>query len=327
MKKYHGIIILSAVFISFCVGWLSRFEQDKNLVQRTTQVRDNTTPYQFIRPLILVDNSGSNFPQLDPLKTIINSDVSAAEQSKNASDVSVYYRDMITGAWTGVNQNDTYAPSSMLKVGVLMSYLKIAETNPDILSEKLTYTPQDDSGQYYKPKQLPTGEYTVQDLLIQMIQQSDNDALISLVNAEPQGLIDVFSSLSIPYPSIATSSIFISPIDYSRIFRTLYNATYLPDITSEQTLQLLTTTDFNQGLLLGVTPTTVVAHKFGEQTNTAANGTVTDRELHDCGIVYYPNHPYFLCVMTKGQNFPALSKIIGNISKSVFDYVSTKYPS
>jgi hypothetical protein len=101
----------------------------------------------------------------------------------------------------------------------------------------------------------------------------------------------------------------------------------LPDLTSEQALGLLTTTDFTQGLVAGVSATTTVAHKFGEQTDTDTNGQVIDRELHDCGIVYYPNNPYFLCVMTKGQDFSTLAKIISGISNSVFNYVSSQNPS
>jgi len=117
----------------------------------------------------------------------------------------------------------------------------------------------------------------------------------------------------------------MSPEIYSRLFRALYNATYLPDIESEQAFELLSQTDFNGGLVQGISASMTVAHKFGEHTE-VENGKTIDRELHDCGIVYYPNQPYFLCVMTRGQDFPTLEKIIGNISKSVFDYMSSNYP-
>jgi len=314
------------VCLCACIGWFVKYEQDKNLVPRTQQIRDTSPAYQYISPLILVDNSNVSYPELDPLKDIISSHVSQAEQTLGATDVSVYYRDMGTGTWTGVNENDLYAPSSMLKVGVLMAYLKIAVTNPDILNEQLTYTPTDDSGQFFKPNQLPAGDYSVRDLLVQMIEQSDNDALTALNNAHPQELVAVFSALGIAYPSINTPKNFMSPEIYSRMFRALYNATYLPDIYSEEAFKLLSLTSFNQGIVSGVSASTTVAHKFGEQTN-IVNGVVTSKELHDCGIVYYPGHPYFLCIMTKGQDFPSLANIIGNISESVFDYVSAQAKS
>ena len=323
MKKSLWIIIFLAILVCFYVGWLVKYEQDKGLVPKTEQIRESSPVYQYIKPLILVDNSNVYFPELNPLKNIIAAYISNAKQSGEAEDVSVYYRDMNTGKWTGVNENDLYAPSSMLKVGILMAYLKIAVTDPDVLNEMLLYKPTDDSSQFFKPKQLSAGEYSVRDLLVQMIEQSDNDALTALNNAHPQELVNVFNALNIPYPLVSTPKNFMSPEIYSRMFRTLYNATYLPDIYSEEAFKLLSLTDFNQGIVAGVSTSTTVAHKFGEQTN-ATNGTVTDRELHDCGIVYYPSHPYFLCVMTKGQDFPILSKIISDISKSVFNYISSK---
>lgn len=321
MKK--NLWIIAAVALGFLfAGWLIRTEQDKNLVPKTTQIRAGSSDYQFINPLILVDNSNVSYPELNPLKNIIATHVDQAKKNLGAEDVSVYYRDMTSGKWTGVNENDQYAPSSMLKVGVLMAYLKISLTEPDILAEELAYTPHDDSGQFFKPKQLPAGEYTVRDLLIQMIEQSDNDALDALDKARPQELVGVFNALNIPYPSVNTPANFMSPVIYSRMFRTLYNATYLPDVYSEEALKLLSATAFDQGLVSGISASTTVAHKFGEQTD-VVGGAVTDRELHDCGIVYYPDHPYFLCIMTKGQDFSSLANIIGNISESVYDYVST----
>ena len=323
MKNKGTAIVCAAIVLCFCLGWFFKYEQDKNLVPQTMQIRNSLPEYQFIRPLILVDNSNVTYPELDDLKKIINAHISQAKQTLKVEDVSVYYRDMVTGKWTGINENDLYAPSSMLKVGILMAYLKAAVTNPDVLNQMLSYAPTDDSGQFFKPNQLSAGKYSVKDLLVQMIEQSDNDAVTALNNANPQELVDVFNTLGIPYPNNNTPKNFMSPEIYSRVFRSLYNATYLPDVYSEEAFKLLTLTSFNQGLVSGVSTSTVVAHKFGEQTNTTASGAVVDRELHDCGIVYYPDHPYFLCVMTKGQDFPTLANVIGNISESVFDYVTS----
>ncbi len=318
--KANWKFVVGIICICLFVGWLVRYEQDRDLVPKTIQIRAGASDYQFINPLILVDNANTSFPELNPLKNIIATHITQAKQALGVEDVSVYYRDMATGKWTGVNENDQYAPSSMLKVGILMAYLKIAITNPDILNQLLPYKPTNDSGQFFKPKQLSAGEYSVKDLLVQMIEQSDNDALIALNNAKPQELVDVFNALNIPYPSTSTPTNFMSPQIYSRMFRALYNATYLPDIYSEEAFKLLSLTSFNQGLISGIAASTTVSHKFGEQTD-VVNGIVTDKELHDCGIVYYPDHPYFLCVMTKGQDFSVLANIIGNISESVYDYV------
>jgi beta-lactamase class A len=327
VKKNSWILIICGTILLSAIAAVVGFFCGKASVPKTIQIRDTSDTYQYVRPLILVDNASSTFPELNPLKDTLSSYISQAEKSGKAEDISVYYRDMITGEWTGVNENDSYSPSSMLKVGVLMAYLKIAETDPDILDQEITYTPTDDSGQYFKPMHVLTaGEYTVRDLLIQMIQQSDNDALDALNTAHPQELLSVFNALNIPYPSVNSPTDFMSPELYSRMFRALYNATYLPDVESEQALELLMQTDFTQGLVAGVATSTPVAHKFGEKTN-IVNGTVIDHELHDCGIVYYSNDPYFLCVMTKGQDFPTLENIISDISKSVFNYVSSKNQS
>ncbi len=266
MKKDLWIIAVILACLCFCLGWFVKYEEDRSLTTPTEQIRYTSAAYPYIRSLILVDNASSTFPQLDSLKNSISSYVSQEEQSGNAEDISVYYRNMITGEWTGVNKNDTYAPSSMLKVGVLMSYLKLVETDPDILTQEITYTPTDDSGQYYKPKEvLPSGLYSVRDLLIQMIEQSDNDALTALNNAHPQELVNVFNALDMHYPSINTPKDFMSPEMYSRMFRALYNATYLPDVESEQAIELLMETNFNQGLRRRCFPQdTLVTHKFGE---------------------------------------------------------------
>jgi hypothetical protein len=63
-----------------------------------------------------------------------------------------------------------------------------------------------------------------------------------------------------------------------------------------------------------------VAHKFGERT--LEKGT---QHFHDCGIVYYPRHPYLLCVMTQGRDIEAQSRAIASISTFVFQKMEKQY--
>lgn len=66
-----------------------------------------------------------------------------------------------------------------------------------------------------------------------------------------------------------------------------------------------------------------VSHNFGEKSD-ASEGTV---QLHDCGIVYYPRHPYLLCVMSKGPNFELRDDVIANISQITFSEVDRQHRS
>jgi beta-lactamase class A len=69
-------------------------------------------------------------------------------------------------------------------------------------------------------------------------------------------------------------------------------------------------------LVAGVPAGIPVAHKFGETGQVGG-----ERQLHDCGIVYYPNSPYILCIMTRGNNFEELPNIIKQISSEVYKHV------
>ena len=90
-------------------------------------IRENSPEYHYINPLLL--NESSRLPSLQyaDLQRNIESYVLNAKAQGAAKDVSVYLRDLNSGKWTGVNENDTYAPASMLKVAVLIAYLKKAE--------------------------------------------------------------------------------------------------------------------------------------------------------------------------------------------------------
>jgi hypothetical protein len=61
-----------------------------------------------------------------------------------------------------------------------------------------------------------------------------------------------------------------------------------------------------------------VAHKFGVYESDSY------KFLHDCGIVYHPKNPYFLCIMTKDLGMEKSKELIPEISKDVYDYINKK---
>ena len=94
---------------------------------------------------------------------------------------------------------------------------------------------------------------------------------------------------------------------------------------SEKALELLSKSTFKEGLVSGTLDGVAVAHKFGERTNQLQDGTDLNKELHDCGIIYYPGDPYLLCVMTRGSDFPKLQSAISTVSHLAYGYINSQH--
>ncbi len=62
----------------------------------------------------------------------------------------------------------------------------------------------------------------------------------------------------------------------------------------------------------------VIADKYGE------NDYDGIKQLHDAGIVYYPESPYLLCIMTKGKKWGVVRETIVDISKTVLIHTKIK---
>ena len=285
--------------------------------------------YTFINPLLYCDVSeNTQFNQYKPIEDKFKSYINQSIKDGDVQNISVYFRGLNSGHWSGVNENDTYSPASLLKVPIMIAYLKEADSDGAVLQKQLTYhqTTDGNSGENFKPQSfiLDGQTYTIEELIHYMIVDSDNNATALLQNnLDPNDLLEVYSNIGIPVSGSLTDEN-MSPKAYSYIFRILYNATYLSKSMSQYALELLSTSYFPEGLEAGLPPDIPSSNKFGErtvETKNSATGvtTLSYRELHDCGIIYYPQNPYLLCVMTKGQDFGKLSKIISDISAMVYN--------
>src|ERR1035437_4003770 len=286
---YFGLaLLLIGIFIGYLLP--GSFPDLPN-TQSEFHANSSIGNYPLINPLYEC-NTGENYGtrELSSLKSKINDYINQLTANNSVSGASVYYRDLNNGPWFGINQHDVFAPSSLLKVPVMMAYYRAAESNPAILDEKIKYNTQPEgliSQNYTTNNPIILGQtYTVEQLIERMIIGSDNVALLLLENnIDNQKIDQVTLDLGITTATNATSADFMDVQEYSTLFRVLYYSTYLNKDYSEKSLELLSKAEFKQGLVATLPKNIAVAHKFGERE--VSTGV---HQLHDCGIVYYPNN-------------------------------------
>jgi len=321
-------VAIAACAASFALGWLAQTVFGGGRTNPSLPLRLTGDGYSYISPLLSC-NSAKSFPQATNVTNAIQSVVNEHEQAGDITSASTYFADFSTGRWSSVNGSDKYYPSSLGKVPILMAYYELSENSSTLLDQEVTYpagSPDLNADQEIQPKEaiVPGEAYTVRELLDYMIKYSDNNAAQLLYeNAAQSNLDNIYANLQIPVSNDVTSSTldFMTPQQYSILFRTLYNATYLSRTDSEAALQLMTQSSFTEGLVAGVPSSTPVAHKFGI-VSFYSGTAVTKRELHDCGIVYAPHHSYLLCVMTRGSSqLGDMEQTISDISRAVYAQV------
>lgn len=319
MKKLVAIAICF-----FLLGFLTSYFISKNKINYFS-VEKRQGGYAFINPLLECDNKENpSYKKIHNFKNDIEEIIRHEKTNHNISRISVYYRDLNNGPWFGVQEKDFFTPASLLKVPVMMAYLREAEANPEILQSKIKTSKDDfgiDQNINLKFTIQPDKEYSVEDLIRRMISFSDNNSFNVLVNNIGEEKINkIHSDLGIGVATQETPENYISVKTYSSFFRVLYNASYLNRQMSEYALSLLSNTTFTDGIVAGIPQNSIVAHKFGIRQYQDSN----EKQLHDCGIVYISVNPYLLCVMTKGDDLEKLAETISKISKSVYENIKTE---
>lgn len=300
-----------------------------NSEKKVVSIRDGLKG-RLINPLLICESSpNQNSEEFERLKKELKGVAEREVALGNAEMVGIYVRDLNSSQWVGVHEDELFNPASLLKVPLMMTYFKHAEKNPHVLEQKVIFKGPlfGEEEQIFKARErLAIGKlYDNEELIERMIRFSDNDAT-QILSAQLKGNFiteGIFSFLkTAPSAELALSD-YVSPKDYSFFFRTLYNSSYLNDELSQKALGVLSHTDFDGGLVAGVPSGVVVAHKFGERGVPDSKGDLQKAELHDCGIVYNGDRPYFICVMTKGKEYTPLATVIQEISKITYTFFTT----
>jgi beta-lactamase class A len=226
----------------------------------------------------------------------------------------VYFEDLTTGAWMGINEKEKFAPISLIKLPLMVAVLKKVEKGELSLEQNITIKEEYlDSGFGTLYEKGAGYNITVRELLTYLIKESDNTAFYALLDVTS---IEEFETarvaMGLPKINIPEK---ISPKDYANMLRSLYYSTYLRRTFSEIGLSLMMNTDFESELTAGLPKDIRVAHKVG-----------IDESLgyyHDCGIIYDEN-PYILCVMSVNSTQEEANRVIAAISKTVYEFKHQK---
>ncbi|HET6515707.1 MAG TPA: serine hydrolase [Thermodesulfovibrionales bacterium] len=306
------------MLLAFSVGFMLRGLIPARPMHTAHEIREGS--WKYINPLLECEQAQNEIEEneLKPIKDRVQNLIQGKLHKEWGDEVSLYFRELNDGLAFTIGRTEHFYPASLLKVPEMMSVLKMSENDPKILQRKIVYDkPELKSAQNTDVAEpLVFGRsYTIEELLRRMIEYSDNVSSLLLEDAvDSRYLRQVYDDLGIadPYDLNDQNKYVLSTESYASFFRILFNASYLTKNDSEKALEYLTKTDYTKGLVSGVPSSIKVAHKFGLR---KINGI---KQLHDCGIVYYPSHPYLLCVMTSGPVPEYLDTTIGEISDFVY---------
>jgi len=299
---------------------------------RVSFVEKRQSGYTFINPLLECEYfNDKDIVLTKNISKEVKKSVELFTSQPELLNISVYYKNLNSGYSFEINSDEIYSPASLFKVPLMIAILKEAQTNPLLMQTSIYYDPnmssEDQSIQYFKPDHLmePNQEYTVEELLNNMIIYSDNTAsnLLSQVVSEEK-IIAVEDDLGLILIPDEEGMLSVSVKNYAGLFRILYNSSYLEPSLSEKALNILSQSSFVQGLPAKLPDNILVAHKFGERkfgdSFSNAMNDYSERQLHDCGIVYYSRAPYLLCIMTRGRDYERMLDSIQKLSLLTFQH-------
>jgi len=279
--------------------------------------------YQYIHPLLYAEPQCES-EELADCKNQINQIINENKAKGKIISASVYVREFTQAQWTSINPSDLYSPGSLLKVPELMALYKMNERQPGFLDKVVEYKDVSETKSNrvvnFESNHIKLGnKYTIRDLINYMIVYSDNDATMLLNSLIDKSVFSkVFTDIGLKEPNYSSSDYKMNVTDYSIFFKELYNGSYLSFKNSEECLSLLSKTEFKEGLINGLPANCVVSHKFGE------GGANSEPNFSEAAIVYCGKTPYIIIIMTKGSDIKSLPSVSAEISKKVYEVMSSR---
>lgn len=301
IKKSKNIwfyIVIAILLISNIIGAIFYFSSDK-IVQKDI--------FNLLNPARKLFKQKDLIINFQPLRDYLN------KEYESDPDVSIYFEYLSTGANIAVSKDAQFYPASLLKLPVAMAVAKKIDKGQWQWDNKLVLMASDKDDKFGDLYKEETGSvFTIEELVRRSLVDSDNTAHFILIrNLELDEIESVYAHMGLN--GFLDSDGSISAKRYSVILRTLYNASFLTDNSSQKLISFLVDEPFEDYLKSGLAKNVKFAHKIGVD---------TEKKVYlDSGVVYLEDRPYILIVMTKTKEELEAKAIMKDVSEHVFNYV------
>jgi beta-lactamase class A len=310
-KKYLvvggcGLVLLGASF-GAGVKYANRTQ--------VSAARQNETKYNLLSKDILADKQSDIILDFTDLRQHVEA---YAAKNIGKDNSSIYFQYLPTGTGFGYGETRAFTGASLIKVPYVMNLYRLAEQGKVDLDKKIPLKEEWLNKDYGNLYQQGAGYMlSYRDAARYALENSDNTAVLMILDALKQSGMtpeeEAINYLNLTFTLTDKLQVDIGAQSYTSILKCLYFSCYLRLDDSQEMLAHMTNSSFNDRLTAQLPTGVTVAHKIGTA------GAMIES---DCGIFYIPNRNYSLCVMLK-QGDPEASKHIADISKMVYDYVTS----
>lgn len=309
MKKTIAIVVCVVLCaVSFATGFL--VHTNNNPAQASTA--EQAANYPLLAKRLFLEDPNDAIINFSQLREQINT-----YMTQNNLKGGLYFEYLPTGTSVRIAGDEEQVAASLMKLPVVMELYRAAELGRINLDTTVALKQEwlDPAfGDLYK--QGAGYKLTLREAAKLALTKSDNTAIAAILDSTKDLLKtdeNVISSLDVAFVRDDKLLLSISARSYASFLKCLYFSCYLTKDSSQQILNFMTESDFNNRLRSTIPENVKIAHKIGNYSNTTQS---------DCGVVYVEKRNYVLCAMLQVSDTNEGNKHIADISKIAYDYVN-----
>ena len=262
--------------------------------------------WEKIAAPLIISSGETHLPVFDP--TPVLREIKTLTQDLRGS-YGVYVYQLKTGNQYGQNQEEVFPAASLMKLPVMITLYQQAEAGKLDLETGYQLQQKDiRGGAGILQNKAPGSTYSYKELAQLAAHYSDNTAnqvLVQILGSETIGkTIKQLEMTNTSFKDYTTSS-----EDIAKLFQKLYQGQLLNQESTQQLLEFLTQTAFEERIPAGLPEGTQVAHKIGTEIGVYS----------DAGIIL-TDKPFILVILTEAVKESEAKEVLPQIALAVWEF-------
>lgn len=317
-KAFYLIFIASLVLNAYMIDKVGKVSQPSQAEEPGAE------SYPFLARRIFNENPNDIIINFTDLRQSLK-EYTLGQKEK----IGIYFEYLPNGNSIGINEKEPFFRASLVKVPAAMRAYKLIEERKlkkdDILTIKQAHV-DPTYGELWKKgagSQITVGEAIRLSLVesdntaFEVLNEKVNSDILAADVGSERIVSNVYDFLDIPRVKVGPNQQ-ITPKNFSSILKSLFFSAYLSYPNSNELLNLMSESIFEEGIRSVVPKEIKISHKFG-----IYNLDDEPLQVHsDCGIIYLPSRPYILCVMVNSPDLEKSGQYMAKISEIVYEYIS-----